>query len=68
MNKKQISNKQIKTTNIVYKLRKIAQNDCELIEWIGISKGTFYTRLRENNWKKPEMSIINNIYDHSKNR
>ena len=56
---KPVSLKQLKATEAVIKLREKATNDQELMSELGISKGTFYTRLKESNWKKSEIVLIN---------
>ena len=61
-NKKQPTIEQLETTNRTYDLRKISGNDDELSELIGTSKVTLYTRLRLNNWKKPEMFYIEHLH------
>jgi hypothetical protein len=50
-----------KTTKKIMKYRGKTYTDEELAEKIGISKPTFYTRLKFNNWKKSEVYLINKI-------
>lgn len=56
---KPVSLKQLKATEAVIVLREKATNDQELMTDLGLSKGTFYTRLKESNWKKSEIVLIN---------
>lgn len=60
--KKQASIEQLEATDKVYKLREDeTKNDNDLAEDLGISKVTLYTRLKQNNWKKSELALINNL-------
>lgn len=61
MNNKQSTVEQLDATNKVYKLRQKAANDNELAKLLGISKVTLYTRLKSNNWKKPELALIESL-------
>lgn len=58
---KPITIKQLKATEAVIKLREKVSNDQELMDDLGISKGTFYTRLKQSNWKKAEIVLINSL-------
>jgi len=59
--KNQPTIKQLEATNKAYQLRQEAQNDNDLAEMLGLSKVTLYTRLKRNNWKKPELALIDQL-------
>jgi len=52
-------NTQNKTTDKILKLRESMTID-EICSLIGITKPTYYSRLKRNNWKKSEKHLINN--------
>lgn len=58
---KQATIEQLEATNKVYALRQAADNDNVLAEQLGMSKVTLYTRLKQSNWKKPELALIENL-------
>jgi hypothetical protein len=57
---------QLTTTDKAYSLRKLSKNDDIFSKEIGISKVTMYTRLQRSNWKTPEITQINHLFE-SKN-
>ena len=58
---KEVTEAQKLATAKVHQLRRLAQNDFELAELIGMSKVTMYTRLKIENWKITEMALINQL-------
>jgi len=56
--KKEITKEQIDATKQANELRKLAKNDNILAEDLGLSKVTLYTRLKNSNWKKSEIALI----------
>lgn len=60
--KKQPTKEQLKATDKVYKLRENPNiNDIKLAEACGVSKVTFYTRLKASNWKRAELALIKTL-------
>jgi transcriptional regulator of acetoin/glycerol metabolism len=47
-------------TKKIHAMRQIKPVE-EIIKDLGISRPTFYTRLKKHNWKKSEVCLIENI-------
>ena len=58
MSKKPATVEQLEATNKVYILRDASKTDDDLVKMLGISKATFYTRLKVSNWKVSEIALI----------
>ena len=52
---------QLEATNLVYALRIKSDNDNKLSKELGMSKVTLYTRLKQSNWKKTELALIEKL-------